>query len=176
MSPRDILSFLFNLYIAIVLLRFLLQWMRTDFYNPLSQFILKMTQPVLVPLRRVIPGFGGIDWASLLFLLALLMLRNWLLGSQMMFVLGYWLALPFDALLLLLNTLIVCLFGRAILSWVDPHGQHPFQRPLAQLTDPLLRPIRRLMPSMGGLDLSPMFAILGLYLLIWCVHELAALL
>lgn len=172
MSPLQILSFLFNLFIYVVLLRFLLQLVRADFYNPLSQFVMKVTQPILKPLRRIIPGMGGLDLASLLLALALIALRNYLFGSWMVFQLGFVLALPFDLTLLVIDLLIVMLFGRMLLSWVDPYGNHPVQRPLQQMTEPLIRPFRRLLPPIGGFDLSPMFALLGLYLLIWVVNSL----
>lgn len=172
MSPLQILAFLFDLFIYVVLLRFLLQWARADFYNPLSQFVVKVTQPLLKPLRRLIPGIGGLDLASLLLALALVAVRNWLFGSWLTFQFGFLLALPFDLTLLLINLLIVMLIGRMILSWVDPYGNHPVQRPLLQLTEPLVRPFRRLIQPIGGFDLAPMFALLGLYLLIWVVNSL----
>lgn len=172
MSPLQILAFLFNLFIYVVLLRFLLQWARADFYNPLSQFVVKVTQPILKPLRRVIPGIGGLDLASLLLALALVALRNWLFGSLMALQLGFVLALPFDLTLLIIDLLIIMLFGRMILSWVDPYGNNPMQRPLVQLTEPLIRPFRRVIQPIGGFDLAPLFALLGLYLLIWLVNSL----
>jgi YggT family protein len=172
MSPGDILKFLFDMFIYVVLLRFLLQLTRADFYNPLSQFVVKVTQPLLKPLRRLIPGLGGIDLAALLLAAAMIALRNWLFGSSMMFQLGFLLALPFDLALLVINVLVVVLFARMLLSWVDPYGNHPMQRPLVQLTEPLIRPFRRIIQPIGSFDLSPMFALLGLYLLIWIVNSL----
>lgn len=172
MSPFQILAFLFNLFIYVVLLRFLLQLVRADFYNPLSQFVLKATQPVLKPLRRIIGGAGGIDWSSLLLAAALVLLRNYLFGSAMAYQLGMWLALPIDLTLLLIDVLIVSLFGRMLLSWVDPYQGHPMQRPLVQLTEPVIRPFRRIIQPIGGFDLAPMFGLLLLYLLIWAVNSL----
>lgn len=172
MSPLQILAFLFNLFIYVVLLRFLLQLARADFYNPLSQFVVKVTQPLLKPLRRVIPGWGGFDLASLLLALALTAVRNALFGSLLTLQLGFALALPFDLILLIIDLLIVMLFGRMILSWVDPYGQNPMQRPMAQLTEPLVRPFRRLIQPIGGFDLAPLFTLLSLYLAIWVVNSL----
>lgn len=173
MSPLQILAFLFNLFIYVVLLRFLLQLVRADFYNPLSQFVVKVTQPILKPLRRVIPGIGGLDVASLLLALALVALRNWLFGTSWMVAqLGFVLALPFDLTLLIIDLLIVMLIGRMILSWVDPYGSNPLQRPMLQLTEPMIRPFRRVVQPIGGFDLAPLFALLTLYLLIWVVNSL----
>ncbi len=159
---------LFGLYIAVVLIRFLLQWARADFYNPLSQFIVRITSPVLRPLRQAIPSYGGLDTASLVL--------AWILKSVELalvaLLLGYSL-IPVGALLWSLPALIeltigIFLFGiliRAILSWVNPDPYNPGVALLERLTDPILRPARRLIRPIGGVDLSPMAAMIGLILL-----------
>lgn len=176
MSPLQILALLFDLYISIVLVRFLLQMVRADFYNPLSQFVVTVTQPVIKPLRRLIPGVGGIDWASLIFAFALVLLKLLILLRGDFQGGSYWLLLLrlgiIEITLLILQTLQWCIIARAVLSWVDPYGRNPLYHVLGQLTDPILRPIRRLIPPIGGLDLSPMFGLLAILLAQWLVHGL----
>lgn len=176
MSPIQILGFLFDFYISIVLLRLLLQLTRADFYNPLSQFCVRLTQPVVAPLRRIIPSAGGLDSASLVFALVLIALKEAVLGRLYF---GVWIDLigllqrsAFGLAFAVLQLMLMLVFARAILSWVDPYGHTPFYRVLSQLTEPLLRPIRRLIPAMGGLDLSPMIAILLIFLAQWLVSQL----
>jgi len=159
---------LFGAYILAVLLRFLLQWFRADFYNPISQFIVKVTTPVLHPLRRIIPGVGGIDFSSivLLWLLKTVELTLTLLMASGSFN-------PLGALLwsipaliaLLINVFIFAILIQVVISWVNPGAYNPATSLLYSLTEPLLRPARRLIPPIGGLDLSPMAAMIGLYLL-----------
>ncbi len=163
-----ILIYLFDAYIMIVFTRFLLQLLRADFYNPVSQFVVKATTPVLKPLRRVIPGVGGLDNASLvvIFVLILLKLVVWSF-------LNVGALLPLEALailllkstaLLLVNYFMMILFVGAIMSWVA-QGYHPVASVLFQLSDPIVAPVRRLLPAMGGIDFSPMVVMLGLYFL-----------
>lgn len=156
-----------GLYIMAVMLRFLLQWVHADFYNPVSQLILKITNPLLIPLRRLIPGFGGIDWAALILVLLLI-------AGKLLLVSGVQgRLLPFAALApLTLAELISLFLGiytftiiiQVIISWVAPQQYNPAAVLLHQLNEPLLRPIRRLLPPMGGLDLSPLLALVLIHL------------
>ena len=171
MSPVEILKFLYDLFVYIVLLRFLLQLVRADFYNPFSQFVVTMTQWILSPLRRIIPGSRGIDWSSLLLFLALVLLGQVLFGFGGSLI-GMLIMLPFTATIMLINLLLFLVFIKVILSWVDPYQQQPMQRPLSQLTNPILAPFRRLIPPIGMIDLSALFAILALYLARWFVERL----
>jgi YggT family protein len=159
---------LFGLYIAVVLIRFLLQWVRADFYNPFSQFIVRVTTPLLRPLRKVIPSYAGLDTASLVL--------AWLLESVELALLALLLghsAYPFGALLwsvpaLLESIIDIFLFAiliRAILSWVNSDPYNPGVALLQRLTDPLLRPAQRLIRPIGGVDLSPLAVMIGLVLL-----------
>lgn len=158
---------LFSLYIYAVLLRFLLQMVRADFYNPIAHFLVVVTNPPLKPLRRLIPGLYGIDLASVVLLLVLE------LAYQS--IIGWLLGLPLSAgfmvlkgvLHLLQATLNVYLFGiliRVILSWISPYPSALSQM-LARLTEPLLRPARRLIPPMSGIDFAPMVLLLGITLM-----------
>lgn len=159
---------LFGLYAVAVLLRFLFQLVRADFYNPISQFIVKITKPVLNPLRRIIPGYRGWDFASLLLawlvitleLMAVMALNGH--GAQPLAALA--LALP-HLVDLLINIFLVALLIQVILSWVSPGNYNPAVGLTYSLTQPLLAPVQRMLPNMGGLDLSPMVVMLGLYLL-----------
>ena len=159
---------IFGLYALVVMLRFLLQWVRADFYNPVSQFIVKATSPLLNPLRRVIPGVGGKDIASLVLawlVLTLQILLTLSLGGQgFQPLMALLLALP-QLLELGINIFLYSILIMVIISWVNPGGHNPAIGILYSLTEPLLRPARRLIPPMGGLDLSPMVVMIGLVLL-----------
>jgi len=164
---------LFGIYEVIILLRFLLQLSRADFYNPVSQFIVKATSLPLRPLRRVIPGVAGMDMASLVLLLVVVIIELLLLSvvaNLPMPSLAGLIALALvEMLKLVIYVLLFSVFVLAILSWVSPGGYNPVANLLYQITAPLMRPARRLLPPMGGLDLSPMVVMLGLYLLILLV-------
>ncbi len=151
-----VLDTVFSIYLMIVLLRFWLQWAHADFYNQLIQFCVKLTHPILTPLRRVIPGFRGIDFASLLLAYAVAVLKFvtfMSLGILKINVTGL-LLLSFLVVLKQAGSLLFwVLIARAILSWIS-QGRSPIEYVLYQLTEPLLSPIRRFLPSLGGLDLS----------------------
>jgi YggT family protein len=169
----------FGFYLLTLLLRLLLQLARADFYNPFSQFIVALTNPPLRPLRRVIPGFFGVDWATVLLLVALKMVELWLVA-----LLGG-LATTAPALLLVLAlaelakltlyVYIVTILVRVVLSWVNPYGAraNPAGALLVGLTEPLLRPARRLIPPISGVDLSPIAVLVALQLLVMAVNHLA---
>ncbi|MGE5153226.1 MAG: YggT family protein [Bdellovibrio bacteriovorus] len=159
---------LFGIYIAVVLIRFLLQWARADFYNPISQFIVRVTSPVLRPLRQVIPGYRGLDLASLALAWGLMAIQLGLIAG----LLGYdgsllgALAWAVPALLeLVIDILLFAVLARVILSWLSPDPYNPAVALLGRLTDPILEPARRLIPPIGGIDLSPMAVMIGLVLL-----------
>jgi YggT family protein len=160
---------IFGLYILLVLLRFLFQWVGADFYNPISQFIVTVTNPPLMFIRRFFPGAWGLDLASVVFILALAVLKVYLLawmgGAQpnfmgvMVFAIG-------ELLQLTVYVFMVAIIIRVILSWIGPRSYHPVVGLLHSLTEPVMGPARRLLPPMGGLDLSPIlvFIVLGLAL------------
>jgi len=164
-----ILEVVLGLYILSVLLRFLFQLSRADFYNPISQFLVALTNPLLKPLRRIIPGFFGIDLASLILLFALQLLEvyalSWLNGLAPD-VLPLVLATVVSLVRLTLNVYFYAVLLRVILSWFMPYGmrQNSAGDLLVSLTEPLMRPARRLIPSVGGLDLSPIIVLMGLQL------------
>lgn len=150
-----LLSTVIELYTMALLLRVWMQWSRCDFYNPFSQFIVKITQPIIGPLRRIIPPMGPIDSASALVALVLSFIKAIVLFKVVTFQPIIWIA----AVLIVLKTIGLLIFWvllvMAIMSWVS-QGRSPVEYVLIQLADPLLRPIRRLLPCMGGIDFSPM--------------------
>jgi len=169
MAAIYIVQTLGSLYLLIVLLRFILQLVRADFYNPLSQFIVRATQPILRPLRRVIPGFAGIDFASLVLALIVQLVVMAIIIKLMGYALPAILQLLVWSLVgitaLFLKIFFFALIISVILSWVAPHSHNPAAVLVYQLCEPVLAPIRRFLPSLGGLDLSPIFAFIALNLL-----------
>ena len=168
-----LIQVLFGFYILAVLLRLLFQLVRADFYNPFAQFLVALTNPPLLPLRRVIPPAGGIDLASLVLLIALQVIEiyglAWLQGGRATF--GGVVLLSVARLIeLAVWVYIVAILIRVILSWVNPYGasRHPLGDLLYSLTEPMLAPARRLIPNLGGLDISPIavFVLLQLTLIL----------
>ncbi|UTF59270.1 YggT family protein [Gilvimarinus sp. DA14] len=157
-----------SLYMLIILLRFLLQLVRADFYNPISQGISKATNPLLLPLRRVIPGFYGIDVASLV----LALLLQWVAGQLIYLVAGGGLLNPLlilpmgvvGILKMLVQIYFVGMIVYIIASWVAPFSNNPALVLLRQLIEPVMAPIRKVIPPLGPIDLSPIFLFLILNL------------
>ena len=158
-----------GLYTLIVLLRFLLQLTRADFYNPLSQFIVKATNPPLVRLRQIVPGLWGIDLAAVILLVILeglrLGLTALLLGHTPHFA-GVVVLSIAELLKLTVYVIVFSIFVRALLSWVSARVHHPMAKLLSSFTEPLLAPARRLLPATGGLDLSPIIVFIALMLVL----------
>lgn len=168
-SPVEfIVNTLFSLYVLALMLRFLLAWVRADFYNPVSQFLVKITNPVLVPVRRVIPPIGGIDMASIVVMLLVQMI-----GIALILLLRGGGIPPQTLIFVSLAELVdlafkVFIYGiviQAILSWINPGTYNPAVSLLHALTEPALRPVRHILPPISGLDLSPLLAILILEVL-----------
>lgn len=159
-----VLQTLGGLYLLVVLLRFLLQIARADFYNPLSQFIAKATNPVLLPLRRVIPGLFGLDIACLVLALAVQFVTVFLCllmaGAFSPLTALLWGALGIVSMVMYIY--YICMIAMIILSWVAPQTRHPAAMLAIQLVRPLCAPIQRLLPAMGGIDISPIFVFLFL--------------
>ncbi len=174
---------LFSLYILAVLLRFLLQWCGGDFYNPISQFLVKITHPPLKILRRFVPSIGKIDTSSLVLMLSLQMLADasilLLLNGSMINIGALAITSITQLISLLINVLVFAVFARALLSWINPGTFNAAASILATLTEPLLDICRRVIPGLGGIDLSPLAALLLLQLakmvILPPLHELAGL-
>ncbi len=167
-----VLDSVFALVIGAVLLRLLLQSVRADFYNALSQAVVKLTNPLLRPLRRYIPAIGRIDTASIALLLGLQLLNLWLaivLSGGEGSLLGL-LVMAVAALLAKVFYLYMfAILALVVASWVAPGTHNPVLELVDSLTAPLMRPIRRQLPALGGLDLSPMVALVLLQLALMLV-------
>ena len=164
-----LISTITDLYVAAILLRLLLQWVKADFYNPLSQFLVKVTNPVLVPARRVIPSIGPLDTASVvvMFLLELMQLAIISQIGQQDFSMTFLLIFAVRKLIFaLLMTYFVLIIARVIVSWIANQSRHPIIPLVYQLTDPVLKPISKLLPAMGGFDLAPLLALIALRFLL----------
>lgn len=155
-----------SFYMTIILLRFLLQLARADFYNPISQFAVKATNPLLRPLRRVIPGWGGIDGAALVlavliqaltFFLILVALNGGIPAFNPITLL-VWAVL--NVLDLIVKIYFWSVIAVVVVSWIAPGSSHPAIQLVAQITEPVMRPVRKIMPDLGGLDLSPIIVFL----------------
>ena len=145
------------------LLRFVLQAVRADFYNPITQGIVRLTDPVLKPLRRVVPPAGGLDSAALLLCILLQTLLLLFLGAAPVTAVGC-AGTPEATLDLLLDLYWFALIILVVASWIAPGNRHPGLDLLYQVTEPVVAPFRRLIPPMGGLDLSIIFVFLALSL------------
>lgn len=160
---------LIGLYMVVVLLRLWFQLVRADFYNPISQFIVAMTNPPLKVMRRVIPGLWGIDLAAVVLLLLLAWLKFYLIfalhgavpraAGAVVWGIG-------DVLQLGVYAVMVAMLVRIVLSWVAPHAYNPVTGLVIRITEPIMAPARRIIPPIGGLDLSPIavFIVLGVLL------------
>ncbi len=157
---------LFELYLFVVVARFLLQVARADFYNPISQFIVKATNPLLKPVRKVVPGLGGFDLASVVLgvilqvvaMTILLLMQGY--GFYNPAMLALWGLIGLVSMVI--NLYFVALLASIILSWIAPGSYNPAVLLISQLVAPIMRPIQAIIPSMGGLDISPIFAFIGI--------------
>jgi len=173
---------IFSLYILAVALRFLLQWSHADFYNPVSQVIVKITHPPLRLLRRIVPPLGKVDTSALLLLMLLQMFSDFSIFA----IKGVMVGLPALMIIsltqlmsLFINIFIFMIFARAILSWIAIGHHNAATSVLYSLSEPVLRFFRRMTPDLGGIDLSPLVALIFLQLLKMIIlpplHQLASL-
>jgi len=156
-----LLDFAFDALLMILIMRIWLQWVKADFYNPLSQFIVKASNPIVVPFRRIIPGLGGIDLSTLIIAYIVATLKFVTLAALAGESLGI-LAFYIGLLVLIKQAgylLFIIMIVMAIMSWVV-QGYNATLMVFSQLTQPLLNPIRRIIPNLGGLDLSMIVAFL----------------
>ncbi len=164
-----LIQILFGAYTLIVMLRFILQLVKADFYNPVSQFVVKVTTPLLRPLRRIIPSMGGMDVASIALmwlvksveLMFILLLKS--TGASSLLAAFVW-SIP-ELVEQAIDLFLFAILIQVVLSWVSPGGYNPVVNLIYSITDPLLRPARRIIPPIAGLDLSPMAVVIGLVLL-----------
>jgi len=166
-----LIEVIFSLFTYAVLVRLFLQLVKADFYNPFCQLIIRITNPFLKPMRRVIPGFFGVDCAAIILAYITIMLQlilEKLLFSEISLVNWplLWLFALIKLILAVIWLYIVLIFIRSIASWFSQGGYNPAMVALQQLTEPLLSKVRRFVPvTQGGLDFSPVVALLGLFCL-----------
>ncbi len=179
---RDIANLLVQtlcqLLLLALLMRALLQLARADSFNPISQLLIKVTQPLLKPLRRFIPSFGKIDTANIVAIVLLQMLTT----AALVAIQGYGMPNPLYLLIwaivgtagLLVNIYFFAILASIIISWVAPGSYNPLILLLHQLTEPVMAPFRKIIPPMGGLDLSPIFVFLAINVLQIVLGHIAA--
>ena len=165
---------LLTAYLYLLILRFVMQLVRADFRNQFAHFVVVVTNPVIVPLRRILPPVRKIDTASVLAIVlvaALTIGAIALLTTQMLLDPLTWILATAR---LLLRAFLVFFMGAififALLSWVVPAGYNPVMALLGAVCEPVLRPFRRLIPPIGGLDLSVLWALLALGVLLRLFH------
>ena len=157
-----IVQTLAQLYLIVLIVRLIMPWLGGSFQNPVAQAILKLTSPLIVPIRRILPPLGRLDTATLLVTFIIQYLMVLLIAAIRQFptgILELSVTSAVKLLVLTLNVFVFAIFIRVILSWVNPSAYNPLVALIDSLTEPVLRPFRRLLPSLGGIDLSPIFAI-----------------
>jgi YggT family protein len=168
-NPLEFLiTTLFSLYILAVMLRFILGAVGADFYNPVSQFLVRITNPLLVPLRKVIPSVGKFDTSAILLMLILqvislglvVLIRGIDVSPLTLLVVAIG-----ELVMLTINVFMFAIIIQVILSWVNPGNYNPVTGLLYSITSPVMRPIQRVIPPISGIDLSPLVAIIGLQVL-----------
>ncbi len=167
----EVLGILIDLYVSIILIRFFLQYFHADFYNPLSQFVVRATDPLVKPIRKIVPGFGGID-VSTMVLAYLLVIGKFLLvlaifgqfGFNLIYILLVSIASLSQTILKLFMYLILI---RVVISWVSPANYSPIMLAITQITQPIIDKFRKWIPRTEGIDLSMFITGLALFL----VHQ-----
>ncbi len=176
-NPLEFLiSTLFNIYILAVMLRFILGAVRADFYNPVSQFLVRITNPLLGPMRRIIPSVRQYDTSALLLMLLLQMLALTIivmLRGASVPLLPLLLVAIGKLVVLALNVFLFAIVIQVVLSWVNPGNYNPVNALLHSLTRPVMGPIQRIIPPFSGIDLSPLVALLGLQVLKMLIQPLS---
>lgn len=165
-SLIQIFHFLITLFASAFLLRFIAQWVRADHRNPIAQAIMQITNPLVIPARRVIPGWKGKDMASLFIFIALLVAETILFAtltgqiSPAYIFVGSLMRMTLAVLSLYFYIFILS----AILSWVNQNPYNPVHQFLHAISAPVLRPLRKFIPLIGGvIDITPMIAILVIF-------------
>ena len=167
-----VLDAIFSLFILAALVRFWMQAFRAPSRNPIAQFSMALTDWAVKPLRRVIPGLLNLDWASLIVagllefvLQVLLILVAGVSPIENPSVLSVLLFLSFVKLVRLsIYVFMGALIIQVVLSWVNPY--HPVQPFFTALTNPFMKPVRRVIPPIGGVDISPVFVLIFFQLLL----------
>ena len=158
---------LLGFLLYIVLLRFWMQWVKANFKNPIGQFIISVTNPLVIPLRKILPSVGAVDSATVLLAYVIALIKT----SIVLKLLGYspaWLGLLMFSLGEVIEAsiylFIVAIFIQIVVSWINPHSYHPIIETARSISEPLMAPARKLIPSIGGLDFSPIAVLIFLNL------------
>ncbi len=163
-----LITTLFDMYIFVLILRFILQYLNINYYNPFTQFVLKATSPVITPVRRWIPGYKGIDFATLLviflFTLVKVTLTWFLLRPFAPFFPGLAILSIGEIVKQTINLYFFAMIIQIISSWVAPMSGSPLLEILNRLTWPLIKPFKRIIPPMGGIDITPIPVLISLQL------------
>ena len=152
-----------QLFLLLLLLRFWLPWFGANFSNPIAQGILRLTSPLIVPVRRVIPPLGRLDTATVVIAFGVQYLTIWVILALRQFATGIAtiaLTAIIDLGMLSLRLFVFAIIIRIVLSWIAPHTYNPITSLVASISDPLLRPARRFIPPLGGIDISPVFVLI----------------
>jgi YggT family protein len=161
---------LLDFYLMILALRILLHFYRFDYYHPVAQIVLKLTDPVVRPLKNIIPLKSKIEIASVIVLLTLTFLKFFLFfilsHAKIPNLIGLMIMSLGDCLKLFVWIILIAIIIQSILSWVAPHKHNPLITLLYKITEPTLKPVRKYIPPISGLDISPLFVLLILSLLI----------
>jgi YggT family protein len=173
MSPLSnagffLVNVIFDSYIFILLVRIILAYMRADYFNPMTQFFIRLTQPIILPLRKIIPNVKGIELSTLLVAFVLELVKFSLLAlmlNKMPAISGIFLLGLADLIRGFINIFFYAILIQALMSWVQP-GYSPLGELLTKITTPIMRPFHRLIPQIGGVDISPIPAMIFLQLLI----------
>jgi len=166
-AGQIVIQFVFGALITLIVLRVLLQWVRANFYNPICQFIYKATNPVLMPMRKVIPAWRNLDIAGIVLAWLATVLKLVLLYAtlgQTLGILGLAVLALADLIDFALLLYIALILVRVVISFVGADSYHPVVPLVLQLTEPVLKPFRRFIPAVGGIDFSPMIVLLALTL------------
>ncbi|MGA9422556.1 MAG: YggT family protein [Rhodanobacteraceae bacterium] len=160
-AGQILIDFAFGALIALFMLRVMLQCVRANFYNPICQFLYKVTNPLLMPLRRVIPSWRNLDLAGVVIAWLLTAIKLVLLYATLGVALGL-AGLALMALADLIGFVLMIYLGlilaRVVLSFLNTDNRHPLIPLIIQLTNPILKPIQRHLPVFGGIDFSPVAA------------------
>lgn len=160
-----IISTFAQLFLLVLLLRFWLPWLRADFRNPIAQGILRLTSPLVIPVRRIVPPIGRLDTATVVVAFAIQYLTVLIiltLSAITPAIAPIALTSLIDLVLLSLRLFTFAIFIHIILSWIAPGTYNPATAFISMLVEPVMRPFRRVIRPMGGLDISPLFAIIAL--------------
>jgi len=162
-----LISTLFDLFLFVLVVRLILAWSHVNYFDPITQFVTRITNFIIKPLRRVIPNIGRLETSTLVVIVCM-EIAKFLLVSLLSYgmpnIAGLMLLASADTLKLLIQFFIYAIIIQAIMSWVQPHS--PMMQTLYKVTLPVMRPVQRIVPPIGGMDISPIPALIGLQLLI----------